>query len=162
MNDNNADGINVSSRMHYPRPGHQGNSKFYPPIFMGSKCMQLFWLLLVMGSYKILQLFSTLLFASTMLKISQSMGSDKSIKALIFSLLIISSSFDTQDLQSMGSAKYHKAFVYLWDYPSSPVCVNQQKGNSPCLLNAHENRFLSLTAFTKATNLIVSLVSYFT
>ena len=56
--------------------------------------------------------------------------------------------------------KYHKAFVYLWDYPPSPVCVNQQKGTSLCLLNAQENRFLSLTAFTKATNLVVSLISY--
>ena len=125
--------------------------------------MQLFWLLLVMGIFKILQSFSSLLFALTMLKISQSMGSDKSLKALIFSLLIISSSFDIQDLQSMGSVKYHKAFAFLWYHPASPVCVNQQKGTSPCLLNAHENRFLSLAAFTKATNLVVvSLVSYFT
>ena len=154
---------NADSDYHQPRPGRLRYCTFHPPIFMGSKCMQLFWLLLVMGSYKILQVFSTLLFASTMLKISQSMGSDKSFKALIFSLLIISSSlFDMEELQSMGSVKYHKAFAFLWYHPSSPVCVNQQKGTSPCLLNAHENRFLSLTAFTKAQNLVVSLVSYFT
>ena len=81
--------------------------------------MQLFWLLLVMGSYKILQLFSSLLFALTMLKISQSMGSDKSFKALLFSLLIISSSFDIQELQSMGSVKYHKAFVFKGNFPQA-------------------------------------------
>ena len=51
--------------------------------------MQLFCLLLVMGSYKILQLFSPLPFASTMVKISQSTGSDKSPKALRSVLLII-------------------------------------------------------------------------
>ena len=126
VNDDNADGSNVSSRIqqhdkdnfnydnaddeyHQPRPGRLRSRTFHPPIFMGRKCMQLFWLLLVMGSYKILQLFSSLLYASTMLKISQSMGSDKSFKALIFSLLIISSSFDIKDLQSMGSVKYHKS-----------------------------------------------------
>ena len=136
--DDNADGSNVSSRTHrrfndkfpnedndsdYSRPGRLGNCMLHPPLFM--------------GSYKILELFSTLLFASTMLKISQSMGSDKSIKALIFSLLIISSSCDIlQDLQSMGSVKYHKAFVYPREYPSSPVCVNQLIGAYPCLLKA--------------------------
>ena len=180
VNDDNADGSNVSSRIqqhdkdnfnydnadneyHQPRPGRLRSRTFHPPIFMGRKCMQLFWLLLVMGSYKILQLFSSLLFASTMLKISQSMGSDKSFKALIFSLLITSSMFEIQDLQSMGSVKYHKAFDNPREYPSSPVCLNQPKGTSPCLLNAQREQIsLSLTAFTKAPNLVVSLVSYFT
>ena len=136
VNDDNADGSNVSSSTHYSRPGRLGNSKFHPSIFifMRSKSMHLFWLLLVIGSYKTLQLFTSLLFASTMLKISQSMASDKYFKALIFSLLIISSSFEIQDLQSMGSVKYHKAFVYPREYPSSPVCANQPKGISPYLL----------------------------
>ena len=56
--------------------------------------------------------------------------------------------------------KYHKAFVYLWEYSSSSVCVNQLKGTSPVYWMHNENRFLSLTAFTKATNLVVSLISY--
>ena len=85
--------------------------------------MQLFWLLLVMGSYKILQLFSSLLFASTMLKISQ----------------------------SMGSVKYHKAFVYPREYPPSPECVNQPKGTSPCLLNAQREQISLSHGFYKST-----------
>ena len=143
--DDNADGSNVSSRTQqrfndkfpnddndsdYSRPGRLANSKFHPLIFMGSRRMQLFWLLLVMGSYKILQLFSTLLFASTMLKISQSMGSDKSFKALIFSLLIISSSVDIKDLQSMGSVKYHKS-----------LCLPKEISLKPCMCKSTQRDF---------------------
>ena len=124
--------------------------------------MQFFWLLLVMRSYKILQLYSTLLFVSTMLKISQSMKSAKSFKALIFSLLIISSSFDIKELQSMGSVKYHKAFVYPREYPSSPVCVNQNKGTSPCLLNAQQEQISLSHGFYKSikSSSYLSLIFY--
>ena len=69
---NNFNYNNADSDYHNPRPGHPGNCAFHPPMSMESKYMQLFWLLLVMGSYKILQLFASLLFVSTVLNLESS------------------------------------------------------------------------------------------
>ena len=123
---------NADSDFHHLRPRRLGNCTFHPPISMGSKGMQLFWLLPFMGS-------------------------DESFESLIFSLLIISSSFDIKELQSMGSVKYCKAFVYPREYPSSLVCVNQPKGTSPCLLIVQrEQIFLSygVSRSTKSSSLL--------
>ena len=65
-------------------------------------------------------------------------------------------------LQSMGSAKYQKAFVYLWVHPLSwalYVLNNWRKGIPLGFWTRNENTFLSLTALTRASNLLVSLVS---
>ena len=130
---NNFNYNNADSDYHNPRSGHLGNCAFHPPMSMESKYMQLFWLLLVMGSYKILQLFASLLFASTVLKISQSMGSDNLFKALRFPFFTISSSFDIKDLQSMRSIKYitKPLFIYLWEYILSPLHLSLLKGTPP-------------------------------
>ena len=50
----------------------------------------------------------------------------------------------------MGSVKYHKAFGHLWEYPSSPVYINQLKGASPCLLNAQRERISLSHGFYKS------------
>ena len=93
---------------------------FFAPFFearglgsMKNKCINLYWLLRVQGSYEVLMLFSSLLFAEMMLAVSASFLSNSITGKVIYGLLCImhrclwylSIQYYNHDL---GSERYYK------------------------------------------------------
>ena len=80
---------------------------------MGNKCLNLFWLLLVMGNYKALLLFSNLVSFKAFSLDSQSMGSINANKAFLFTVLrlIVKSSSKLKDFPNKGNIKKCKALL---------------------------------------------------
>ena len=92
--------------------------------------MNLLWLLLVMGNYEVLILFSKLVSFQAFSLSSQSMGSIKANKALLFTLwrLIVKSSSKLKDFPNKGNIKKCKALLgerplalYLQGSPGSKL-----------------------------------------
>ena len=126
---------------------------------MGNKFLNLFWLLLVMGNYEALLLFSNLVSFKAFSLDSQSMGSINANKAFLFTVLrlIVKSSSKLKDFPNKGNIKQYKALLgerplalYLQGSQGCKLCASIKIIGFLSLTQLHVKQILALksTLFT--------------